>query len=132
MILCVDTSAYSAFKRGNAAVVNLLESAESLVLPTIVLGELYAGFAAGTRERANLSELEELANSPGVEVAEVTEAVARRYAIIVATLRRQGVTIPTNDIWIAAVAMDSGSRVLTLDEHFSAIPNLLIEYPSEQ
>lgn len=45
MTLCIDTNAYAAFKRGHRQIVGLLEAADELLVPTIVLGELYAGFA---------------------------------------------------------------------------------------
>jgi len=47
------------------------------------------------------------------------------YADIYARLRRQGRPIPTNDLWIAASAMQQGLRLLTLDRHFDLIDGLL-------
>jgi predicted nucleic acid-binding protein len=56
--ICLDTSAYSAFKRGHANVREAIAAAEEITLPAIVIGELIAGFRAGSREQANRAELE--------------------------------------------------------------------------
>ncbi len=51
--LCVDTSAYSQFKRGEATVVEILDRAERVFVPAVVLGELRTGLALGSRVRDN-------------------------------------------------------------------------------
>ena len=40
------------------------------------------------------------------------------------TLRRKGVTIPTTDLVIAALALENNCMVLTLDSHFQQIPGV--------
>jgi len=50
--------------------------------------------------------------------------VARRYGALFASLRRAGTPIPTNDIWIAAAALQVGARVVTFDTDFGRIPGL--------
>ena len=122
--LCLDTSAYCALKRGDDEVYIYLERADRILVPTIVLGELRAGFAGGGRRTQNLLELSEFLSLPGCEIAMIDEAVSRRYADIVTALRSNGTPIPTNDIWIAAVALNTASTVLTRDRHFSRVPIL--------
>lgn len=122
--LCLDTSAYSALKRGDREVHACLERADRILVPTIVLGELRAGFAAGGRRAQNLAELAEFLAVPGCEVAVIDDAVSQRYADIVTVLRNAGTPIPTNDTWIAAVALTTASAVLTRDSHFAQIPIL--------
>jgi predicted nucleic acid-binding protein len=41
---------------------------------------------------------------------------------LVAELRWQGTLIPTNDIGIAAVALENGGRVVAYDDHFTRVP----------
>lgn len=41
-------------------------------------------------------------------------------------LRSSGHTLPFSDIMIAAIALDSGSALLTIDRHFEAVPGLII------
>ena len=53
-----------------------------------------------------------------------TPEVARRYGQIFARLRQAGTPVPTNDIWIAAAAIDAGGRLLTFDSHFGQVPDL--------
>ncbi len=125
MTVCIDTNVYSAFKRGNRQVQEILESADEIVIPTIVLGELYTGFALGNREQANLKELNQFLHMPDVVVAPVDSAVAERYGALVKALKAQGTPIPTNDIWIASVAMETGARLMSLDSHFQRIPALV-------
>jgi tRNA(fMet)-specific endonuclease VapC len=57
----------------------------------------------------------------------VTEETALRYAEIDVYLRKKGRPIPRNDLWIAAVALEHGLHVVTLDAHFREIPLLLIQ-----
>jgi tRNA(fMet)-specific endonuclease VapC len=118
---CLDTSAYSYFKRGEERVVSLLESAEWIGLPSIVLGELWMGFLAGSRAERNVAELREFLANPVVNELVVDGDVARVYAEIAIALRRAGTPIPTNDIWIAAAAANVGAIVLTHDDHFDQI-----------
>lgn len=124
--LAVDTSAYAAFMLGRSDAVAGVAGAERLVLPAVALGELLAGFARGTRERQNREELERFLASPRVEVAAAGEATAECYAAIYAVLRRAGTPVPTNDLWIAATAMEHGALLLTADAHFDKIPQIRV------
>jgi tRNA(fMet)-specific endonuclease VapC len=54
----------------------------------------------------------------------VTITKADRFARIAAALRAKGKPIPTNDIWIAAQAMESGAELLSFDEHYSSFDGL--------
>lgn len=118
---CLDTSAYSNFRRGNEEVAALLDQAESVGVSTIALGELRTGFMLGDRRRRNETELETFLSNAAVEVLQVDSETSRHYAEIVAELRKAGTPLPTNDIWIAASAARSGTTVLTCDEHFERI-----------
>jgi tRNA(fMet)-specific endonuclease VapC len=118
---CLDTSAYSHFKRGEEQVVSLLEAAAWIGIPSIVLGELWMGFLVGGRRERNVAELREFLGNPVVHELVVDAEVARVYAEIAVALRRRGTPIPTNDIWIAAAAANVGATVLTHDAHFDEI-----------
>jgi tRNA(fMet)-specific endonuclease VapC len=56
--LALDTNAYAALLRGDGSVLDLLESADYLCIPAVVLGELSAGFLIGDRPERNLRELD--------------------------------------------------------------------------
>ena len=121
MRLCLDTSAYSQFKRGDQQVVDLIDRAEWLGVPVVVLGELAVGFRHGTRRHENQSALDEFLSNPVVEVLPVDQDMAGIYADIVLDLQKSGTPLPANDIWIATVAVRHGATVLTYDQHFRSI-----------
>jgi len=125
MKICLDTNGYSAYMKGDPAVRSALEEADAVLVPSVVIGELCAGFAAGTRYRRNLDELKEFLDAPGIEEAHTSFAVAERYGMLVADLRKKGAPVPTNDLWIAAIALEAGARVLTFDRHFDRIPGIV-------
>lgn len=116
--LVLDTSAYSRLRSGDARVLDRTAAATLLLVPSIVLGELEAGFALGTRAAANRRSLAEFLLEPFVQVVAVDAAVAGEYGKLFAQLRRAGTPVPTNDIWIAAAAIDRGAALLTFDDHF--------------
>ncbi len=57
MIICIDTNAYSHLKRGNSNVLQFLENATTIIVPSIVIGELLAGFNIGSKYKENTTEL---------------------------------------------------------------------------
>ena len=126
--MCIRDSAYTAFKRGDAGIVAVLQHAPTIIICTTVLGELLAGFAAGQRESVNRGELTRFINVPRVKVVPGTAATADLYALIYAALRRKGRPIPTNDLWIAATALAHRMPVVTRNvEHFRRVPHLEVE-----
>lgn len=68
MNVALDTNAYSDFLRGDPIRVEIVRQADRLRLPLIVLGELRAGFAVGSREAENLATLRQFLASPRVSV----------------------------------------------------------------
>lgn len=123
--IMLDTSAYSAFKRGEKQAIELVQNAEQIVLPVVVLAELLAGFEVGSRREQNRSELEAFCRGERVQIAPHTVQTAERYAVIFAYLRAAGRPVPTNDIWVAASAMEHAAVLVTADAHFLAMPQLL-------
>lgn len=119
--LCLDTSAYSNFRRGEPRVVAHLDAATWIGVPSVVLGELWAGFLQGSRADSNTAQLDEFLAHPAVEVLATDGNVARIYGEVFAELRGQGRPVPTNDLWIAATAVHVGATLLTFDAHFRAI-----------
>jgi tRNA(fMet)-specific endonuclease VapC len=122
--LVLDTSAYSRFRGGSETALRTLASAETVLVPTIVIGELEAGFELGARASINRRLLAEFLAEPFVAVLPVTPSVARRYGQVFAGLRRAGTPIPVNDIWIAATTLDSGGHLFTFDSDFRHVTAL--------
>jgi Predicted nucleic acid-binding protein, contains PIN domain len=125
--ILLDTSAYSAFLRGHAGVVQTIRQSEEISLNPVILGEMLAGFRKGNRQHRNEEELQRFLSSPRVNVVEINEETSERYAIIFDSLRRAGTPVASNDLWIAASAMQFGFRLVTLDTDFQRIPQILLE-----
>jgi tRNA(fMet)-specific endonuclease VapC len=123
----LDTSAYSALHRGEPGVLDVMQRSQSVAVPAVVLGELHRGFRAGNRCEENTAQLAQFLSKPSVRVLHITEETALRYAEIDVYLRKKGRPIPRNDVWIAAVALEHGLHLVTLDVHFREIPLLLIQ-----
>ena len=121
MRICLDTSAYSHFKRGDARAIEVIRSARFLGIPAIVLGELRTGFRMGHRPEVNEGELQAFLSNSVVKVLDVDEECSHHYADLVTELRTAGTPVPTNDIWIAALAIREGATVVTYDSRFDHI-----------
>lgn len=124
MKVALDTNAYSDFMRGDASRVHLVRTARQIFLPLIVLAELRAGFAAGNQESTNAANLQRFLNSPRVTVLLPDEQTTHHYAQLFLQLRRNAVAIPTNDLWIAALAVQHHLVLCTSDAHFQHVPQL--------
>ena len=116
--IALDTNRYVDFARGDSAVVEVLEGAESIHLPLIVLGELRAGFAVGRQGARNEGALRRFLLRSGVFVLFPDEQTTHHYASIYRQLRQQGTPIPTNDIWIAASVLQHDLVLCARDKHF--------------
>lgn len=120
----LDTSAYSHFRAGHAALHERLEAAHEIIVPTVVLGELHAAFRGGSRFLDNEATLERFLEEPFVSIRPIDAEVSARYGEVFFQLKRSGKPIPTNDIWIAAVALESGAHLLSFDDDFSQVAGL--------
>ncbi len=126
MIVLFDTNAYTAFARGEAALLAGLERVERLLMSSVVVGELEYGFRNGSRYSANRAALEEFLAEPYVEFLPITRDTTVRYGQVCAELHRHGRKIPTNDAWIASHALEHGAELWTRDAHFAGVGGLVI------
>ena len=126
MSFTLDTSAYSAFNRGDKRLRKWFTSDNDIVVPIIVIGELRAGFVAGNKRKINEELLQRFLDSPNVYVQTITDKTTVIYSQIYLSLRQKGKPIGTNDMWIAAIALEMDNELLTLDEAFSYIPDLML------
>lgn len=129
MKVCIDTNIYVALKRNDKKILTLLEQAVQIIVPTIVVGELYSGFHRGSKTNENIAELNDFLDTAGVVEANTDHVVADRYGLIIKQLCKQGTPIPTNDVWIAATTFETASRLLTFDRHFDNVPGLSLIRP---
>ena len=120
----LDTNRYSDFARGDDAVRSILEFAESIYLPFVVVAELRAGFSAGTRGAANEAFLENFLHEKDVQVLYPDDQTIASYASAFKFLRLQGKKIPANDLWVAAIVLQHGLTLCTRDAHFDHLPHI--------
>jgi len=122
--LALDTNRYTDFARGVPEVVERLETAEEVLVPFAVLGELRAGFLAGTRAESNEGVLQRFLSRPGVAVLYPDQGTTHQYARLFLQLRRQGTPIPLNDLWIASLVCQHDLTLYARDSHFDHLPQL--------
>ncbi|MGH7200052.1 MAG: type II toxin-antitoxin system VapC family toxin [Planctomycetaceae bacterium] len=124
--ILIDTNAYAAYKRNHPDAVQIVGQAPMIGVSTIVLGELYSGFAGGTREAQNRQELARFLTVSRVRLFVIDPLIAERYAEVSRQLRAAGRPIPTNDMWIAATALQYGYALYSYDNHFHAVRGLRV------
>ncbi len=124
MRIALDTNRYTDFGRGETKAVDVLERADTIYVPFVVLAELRAGFLCGSKNLENERSLVRFLNSPRVIVAYADDDTTHQYARLFAQLRRQGTPIPTNDLWIAALVVQHDLMLFARDRHFDNLPQI--------
>ena len=124
MRVAVDTNRYVDFARGEPAAADVLENAEQVLVPLMVLGELRAGFAVGSKGARNEGGLRRFLLRAGVSVLCPDEQTTHHYATVYRQLRQQGTPVPTNDMWIAALVLQHGLALYARDAHFDHLPQI--------
>ncbi|HTV47508.1 MAG TPA: type II toxin-antitoxin system VapC family toxin [Phycisphaerae bacterium] len=124
MKLLLDTNRYTDFVRGEPSVVESIRAATKIFIPFIALAELRAGFACGTRARENEAVLTRVLQRTTVSALYADGETTHHYAAVYLQLRRQGTPVPTNDIWIAALAIQHELVLFSRDPHFGHVPQL--------
>ena len=126
--IALDTNAYSVIIRDDMRVVNAISDANEVFIPIFVSAELLYGFKKGIKAKENLDGFNRFLQLPKVSVLHTTWETAELFADIKLELQTKGRPIPTNDIWIAALAIESGSVLVTFDKHFQYIPGLRLAF----
>lgn len=125
MKVALDTNRNVDLCKGVVQTVTLLEEAEAVILPFVVLGELRAGFAHGRRQAENEQTLRRFLLTEGVQVVFADDQTTHHYASVFRQLRKQGTPIPTNDMWVAAVVLQHNLALHDRDKHFDRLPQLV-------
>lgn len=95
-------------------------------MSSIVLGELYFGaYGSPTRPEAAVAGVETVERTIVALAPDAT--TARIYAQAKQDLKRQGLTMPDNDLWIAATSMQYDVTLAARDTHFDWITGLRVE-----
>ena len=120
--MILDTNALSAFAEGVSSVVQQVADADELHVPVIVLGEYRFGIATSRRRHEYEAWLAR--GRAFWNVLPIIEETANCYAVIRQQLKRAGVPLPANDVWIAALARQHDLAVLSRDAHFDAVAGI--------
>lgn len=120
-----DTNIYVSFKKGSSTILEIFQQAQILAISPIVIGELKAGFEGGNNVHNNNLELNSFLEIGRIKFLPISTDTSRYFAQIYNLLKRKGKPIPTNDMWIAAQALEHGCIVCTLDKHFGYIDGLV-------
>lgn len=124
--ILVDTNAYTAFKRNVPEALEIIQQVPLISINSIILGELVGGFIFGSKETINRHELRQFFESSRVRMIAINEETSESYARVYYSLRRQGKPIPTNDMWIAATALQYELALFSYDNHFQSIDGLIV------
>ena len=120
--MILDTNALSAFAGGDKELLPIIEGEANLALPVVALGEFLFGIRQSRFRERYEQWLRE--NLPLFDLLPIGEETARRYADICLELRAAGLPIPSNDVWIAALAREHRSPLVSRDQHFRAVTGL--------
>lgn len=121
--MILDTNALSAFGKGNPKVRELIAAATGPFLPVVVLGEFRFGLMSARDRDKRMGWLRELTRH--WVVLEILDELSIRYAEIRNGLREKATPIPSNDTWIAALALQHGQPILSNDTHFDLVPGIV-------
>ncbi|HMI82468.1 MAG TPA: type II toxin-antitoxin system VapC family toxin [Polyangiaceae bacterium] len=124
MRIAIDSNRYDDLITGSRDVAEIVETADAVYLPFVVVGELRAGFATGTRQAENERLLRRFLMKDDVEILFADAQTTHHYASAYAQLRRQGTPIPTNDLWIAALVLQHDLSLCTRDRHFDKLAQI--------
>ena len=122
--LLFDTNAAIAWIGRDAGLFAAIESGESLSVSLVTIGELEFGAAKSARPDWNRARIAtSLAPFRRITIDDTT---ARTYGEVEAALRKKGRPIPSNDVWIAAIALQHTLSLVTRDGHFAEVAGLKI------
>ena len=124
--IVIDTNAYAKLLAGTVEVLDIIAIVEVVYMSIFVLGELYAGFKGGSREHHNREILSKFLTKSTVKILNGTNETAEIFASVKNQLKQAGKPIPINDAWIAAHVLETGSVLVTYDEHFKFIDGLRV------
>ena len=120
--MILDTNAVSALSFEDVKLAGILAMSPHHHLPVIVIGECEFGLA-GTKRNKELKAWFNLLVSESIVLA-VDRETASQYGAVHAALKRGGKPVPSNDVWIAALAIQHSLPIVSREEHFDRIPGV--------
>lgn len=120
--MILDTNAVSALSFGDADLAAVLGSRLRLHLPVVVIGEYEFGLAGSQKNKELKAWFGQLVSQS--IVLTVDRETATLYGSICAALKRSGQPIPSNDLWISALAAQHGLPIVSRDQHFDWVSGI--------
>lgn len=121
----LDTNIVIEVFSGNQRIADKVSKLDAFFISATVLGELYVGVNRVANRAKHPKKL--LSFLSLCEVILVDTATSERFGEISALLYKKGKPIPSNDIWIAATAMQHNLVLATMDKHFQEVQDLAVE-----
>ena len=113
-----DTTAYSELLRGRKEIAMLLNEADSILLPNVVIAELQYGFQFGTKLSENEKLLSKFLANKKVHALLPDNATTGYFVNIAVVARKKGIQLSSHDIWIAALTEQWESILVSSDKDF--------------
>ncbi len=123
--VALDTNRLGDLFQGDAALANQLEPVARSGFRWWSWARSKAGFYGGSQKHRNEILLRQLLAKPTVQVLLPSRETAEHYARLFVQLKRAGTPVPDNDLWIAALVLQHDLVLITRDQHFERIPQLL-------
>lgn len=123
----LDTNICAAhFRRPAGLAHRFIQYGGGLFVPTVVLGELYAGAYHVGNPAPLLQKIGDLLND--MQILDFDRACAEQFGRVRGVLLQQGISVPTADLMIAAVALTHDLTLVTNNtKDFQNIPGLTLE-----
>ncbi|MEI8376128.1 MAG: type II toxin-antitoxin system VapC family toxin [Planctomycetota bacterium] len=114
------------FRRPAGLAHRFIQYGGGLFIPTVVLGELYAGAYHVGNPAPLLRKIADLLDD--VQVLDFDHACAEQFGKVRGNLLRQGISVPTADLMIASVALVYDLTMVTHNTaDFQNIPSLRLD-----
>ncbi len=118
----LDTNIVIALFDNDKDVLANLQSVDNVLVPSVVIGELYYGAFNSGKQKENIKRINDFRNDANILSCDAE--TGKHYGKIKKELKDKGNPIPENDIWIAALSIQYGIELITRDKHFAMIENL--------
>lgn len=120
--MIVDTNALSAWRDGDGDLLQVMALAPLLALPVIAIGEYRYGAIKSSQRPLIESWLNQIIRT--IRVLSVSVETTESYAGVRSMLDRKGSPIPSNDMWIAALALQHRLPIISRDAHFDVVDGI--------
>jgi tRNA(fMet)-specific endonuclease VapC len=121
----LDTNIVIEIFDGNKKYADKIYKLNNFYLHSIVVGELYTGVNRVKNKANHLKKLLQLLDL--CTVLNVDKETSKYYGETIAMLYKKGKPKPTNDVWIAAIAMHNNLTLVTNDNHCKEIESIKLE-----